>query len=68
MFWDIEIEKFVVMEKSNVNVNVNVFQLCVKQGQSTLVTPTKETNKGLYFLSNLDQIIIVIVQTIYCFK
>ena len=30
--------------------------------------PAEETEKGLYFLSNLDQNIAVIVRTIYCFK
>ncbi|KZV29223.1 omega-hydroxypalmitate O-feruloyl transferase [Dorcoceras hygrometricum] len=46
----------------------NVFQLEVKQGQPTLVPPADETTKGLYFLSNLDQNIAVLVRTIYCFK
>lgn len=32
-----------------------------------LVSPAEETKKGLYFLSNLDQNIAVIVRTIYCF-
>ncbi|KAK1567857.1 hypothetical protein Q3G72_017531 [Acer saccharum] len=51
------------------NSNGNVFQLSVKQlGEPTLVTPAEETEKGLYFLSNLDQNIAVIVRTIYCFK
>ncbi|KAK9272678.1 hypothetical protein L1049_003055 [Liquidambar formosana] len=50
------------------NTNGNVFQLSVKQGQPTLVPPAEETQKGLYFLSNLDQNIAVIVRTIYCFK
>ncbi|KAL9380761.1 hypothetical protein Peur_026418 [Populus x canadensis] len=48
--------------------NRNVFQLIVKQGKPTLVPPVEETEKGLYFLSNLDQNIAVIVRTIYCFK
>jgi len=48
--------------------NGNVFQLVVKQGEPTLVPPAEETEKGLYFLSNLDQNIAVIVRTIYCFK
>ncbi|CAL5370299.1 unnamed protein product [Camellia sinensis] len=52
------------MDKSN----GNVFELNVKQGQPTLVPPAEETKKGLYFLSNLDQNIAVIVRTIYCFK
>lgn len=46
----------------------NTFQLSVKQEEPTLVPPAKETEKGLYFLSNLDQNIAVIVRTIYCFK
>ncbi|XP_042439874.1 omega-hydroxypalmitate O-feruloyl transferase-like isoform X1 [Zingiber officinale] len=40
----------------------------VKQGRVSLVPPAEETEKGLYFLTNLDQNIAVIVQTIYCFK
>lgn len=44
------------------------FGLIVKQGEATLVPPAEETEKGLYFLSNLDQNIAVIVRTIYCFK
>ncbi|KAG8379459.1 hypothetical protein BUALT_Bualt07G0090700 [Buddleja alternifolia] len=50
------------------NGSSNVFELSVKQGQPTLVPPADETKKGLYFLSNLDQNIAVIVRTIYCFK
>ncbi|KAL3512546.1 hypothetical protein ACH5RR_025263 [Cinchona calisaya] len=46
----------------------NAFELIVKQGQPTLIPPAEETQKGLYFLSNLDQNIAVIVRTIYCFK
>ncbi|CAK7328347.1 unnamed protein product [Dovyalis caffra] len=60
----VEAEKFAAMENSN----GNVFQLIVKQGEPTLVPPAEETEKGLYFLSNLDQNIAVIVRTIYCFK
>ncbi|KAM7483476.1 hypothetical protein LguiB_008059 [Lonicera macranthoides] len=52
------------MEKSN----NNTLELVVKQGQPTLVPPAEETDKGLYFLSNLDQNIAVTVRTIYCFK
>ncbi|KAF5743674.1 putative Taxadien-5-alpha-ol O-acetyltransferase [Tripterygium wilfordii] len=44
------------------------FELSVKQFEPTLVPPVEETQKGLYFLSNLDQNIAVVVQTIYCFK
>ncbi|XP_074564886.1 omega-hydroxypalmitate O-feruloyl transferase-like [Curcuma longa] len=43
-------------------------ELEVKQGEVSLVPPAEETKKGLYFLTNLDQNIAVIVQTIYCFK
>ncbi|THU55662.1 hypothetical protein C4D60_Mb11t08930 [Musa balbisiana] len=44
------------------------FELTVRQGEPTLVPPAEETEKGFYFLTNLDQNIAVIVQTIYCFK
>ncbi|KAJ7945670.1 omega-hydroxypalmitate O-feruloyl transferase-like [Quillaja saponaria] len=44
------------------------FELGVSQEEPTLVPPAKETEKGPYFLSNLDQNIAVIVRTIYCFK
>ncbi|OVA05871.1 Transferase [Macleaya cordata] len=56
------------METSN-NVN-NMSELVnVKKGEPTLVPPAEETPKqGLYFLSNLDQAVIVLVRTIYCFK
>lgn len=40
----------------------------VKVGQPTLVPPAEDTPKGLYYLSNLDQNIAVVVQTIFCFK
>lgn len=43
-------------------------ELSVKHEQPTLVPPAGETEKGLYFLSNLDQNIAVIVRTIYCFR
>ncbi|XP_062207941.1 omega-hydroxypalmitate O-feruloyl transferase-like [Phragmites australis] len=39
-----------------------------QQGEASLVPPAEETPKGLYYLSNLDQNIAVIVQTVYCFK
>lgn len=45
-----------------------MFQLSVKQGEASLVPPAKETERVLYFLSNLDQNIAVIVRTVYCFK
>lgn len=60
----VEIEESVIME----NTNGNVLELDVKQGEPTLVRPAEETEKGLYFLSNLDQNIAVVVRTIYCFK
>ncbi|XP_020600032.1 omega-hydroxypalmitate O-feruloyl transferase-like [Phalaenopsis equestris] len=53
---------------NNGNTNGNAFELKVKQGEPTLVPPAEETEKGFYILSNLDQNIAVIVQTIYCFK
>ncbi|KAJ4972470.1 hypothetical protein NE237_005644 [Protea cynaroides] len=43
-------------------------ELSVTQGEPMLVPPAEETKKGLYFLSNLDQNIAVVVRTIYCFK
>lgn len=48
--------------------NGTLFNLSVELGKPTLVPPAKETKKGLYFLSNLDQNIAVIVRTIYCYK
>nr|ADL62856.1 acyltransferase [Cynara cardunculus var. scolymus] len=42
--------------------------IVTRMGEPTLVQPFEETEKGLYFLSNLDQNIAVIVRTIYCFK
>ncbi|CAO2831254.1 unnamed protein product [Amaranthus hypochondriacus] len=57
-----------VYEKGLENGN-HVFELKVNQvGEPTMVQPEKETPKGLYFLSNLDQNIAVIVRTVYCFK
>lgn len=44
------------------------FHLEVLQKDQALVKPESETPNGLYFLSNLDQNIAVIVRTIYCFK
>ncbi|XP_057423492.1 omega-hydroxypalmitate O-feruloyl transferase-like isoform X2 [Lotus japonicus] len=46
---------------SNIGINV-------RQGEPTRVHPAEETEKGLYFLSNLDQNIAVPVRTVYCFK
>lgn len=42
-------------------------QLSVRQEEPTLVPPAKPTNKGSYFLSNLDQSSFV-VRSIYGFK
>lgn len=50
------------------NCGTNMIGLVVKQGEPTLVPPAQEIEKGLYYLSNLDQNIAVIVRTIYCFK
>ncbi|XP_040385965.1 omega-hydroxypalmitate O-feruloyl transferase-like [Oryza brachyantha] len=44
-----------------------VVELGVKRGEPSLVAPAAETKAGLYYLSNLDQNIAVIVQTVYCF-
>ncbi|XP_058070578.1 omega-hydroxypalmitate O-feruloyl transferase-like [Magnolia sinica] len=40
----------------------------VKKLDPVLVRPAEETNGGFYFLSNLDQNIATIIQTVYCFK
>jgi len=46
-----------------------VFELRIEQqGEPSLVPPAEETPSGLYYLSNLDQNIAVIVQTVYCFR
>jgi omega-hydroxypalmitate O-feruloyl transferase len=43
--------------------------ISVKRGEPTLVPPAEATPTGeQYYLSNLDQNIAVIVQTVYCFK
>ncbi|GKE49798.1 omega-hydroxypalmitate O-feruloyl transferase-like protein [Tanacetum coccineum] len=47
--------------------NEGVELIVTRLGEPTLVKPSEETGKGLYFLSNLDQNIAVIVRTIYCF-
>ncbi|KAF7834024.1 omega-hydroxypalmitate O-feruloyl transferase [Senna tora] len=44
------------------------FEFQVKQGEPTLVPPAEETEKGFYFLSNLDQITAIPVRTVYCYK
>ncbi|CAL4988009.1 unnamed protein product [Urochloa decumbens] len=44
-------------------------KLSVKRGEPTLVPPASPTPTGeQYYLSNLDQNIAVIVQTVYCYK
>lgn len=50
------------------NSNGHVCELTVKKEEPVLVLPAVETKKGLYFLSNLDQNIAIIVQTVYCYK
>lgn len=50
------------------DISGKAFELSVKKEEPTLVPPAEETEKGLYYLSNLDQNIAVIVRTIYCFK
>lgn len=44
-------------------------RISVKRGEPTLVAPAEPTPTGeQYYLSNLDQNIAVIVQTVYCYK
>lgn len=50
------------------NTKGSKFELDVKRGGPSLVPPAEETEKGLYFLSNLDQNIAVPVRTVYCYK
>ncbi|XP_061342944.1 omega-hydroxypalmitate O-feruloyl transferase-like [Gastrolobium bilobum] len=50
------------------NEEISNIELIVRQGEPTRVLPAEETEKGLYFLSNLDQNIAVPVRTVYCFK
>ncbi|KAI4339503.1 hypothetical protein MLD38_024443 [Melastoma candidum] len=42
--------------------------LSVDRSVPKLISPAEETKKGMYFLSNLDQNIAVIIRSIYCFK
>ncbi|KAF8409722.1 hypothetical protein HHK36_005801 [Tetracentron sinense] len=42
--------------------------ITVKKSEPVLVHPEVETDEGFYYLSNLDQNIAVIIQTVYCFK
>ncbi|KAD4889114.1 hypothetical protein R6Q59_034001 [Mikania micrantha] len=48
--------------------NQGVELIVTRTEEPTLVQPYEKTEKGLYFLSNLDQNIAVTVRTIYCFK
>ncbi|KAK6920479.1 hypothetical protein RJ641_014157 [Dillenia turbinata] len=48
--------------------NASKFELVVEKGEPVLVQPAEETEKGFYFLNNLDQNIAVTVHTIYGFK
>ncbi|KAB2609087.1 omega-hydroxypalmitate O-feruloyl transferase-like [Pyrus ussuriensis x Pyrus communis] len=50
------------------DISDKAFELIVKKEEPTLVPPESETEKSLYYLSNLDQNIAVIVRTMYCFK
>lgn len=50
------------------DAKTSTLEFIVKQGEPTMVLPAEETKKGLFFLSNLDQNIAVIVRTVYCFK
>lgn len=51
------------------NLDISSIDLNVKQlGEPTRVNPAKETEKILYFLSNLDQNLAVPMRTVYCFK
>ncbi|XP_077215081.1 omega-hydroxypalmitate O-feruloyl transferase-like [Tasmannia lanceolata] len=40
----------------------------VTKSEPVLVPPAGKTDEGFYFLSNLDQNIAVIMETVYCFK
>ncbi|KAK6275894.1 hypothetical protein POUND7_005603 [Theobroma cacao] len=50
------------------DVSNGTFEFSVKQGEPSRVLPAEETEKGLYYLSNLDQNIAVIIRTIYFFR
>ncbi|XVF08657.1 hypothetical protein REPUB_Repub07fG0021500 [Reevesia pubescens] len=50
------------------DVGNGTFEFSVYRREPTWVPPAEETEKGLYYLSNLDQNIAVIVRTIYFFK
>ncbi|XP_073525367.1 LOW QUALITY PROTEIN: uncharacterized protein [Phyllobates terribilis] len=45
-----------------------IFDVLVEKSEPSVVVPDSETPKGLYFLSNLDQNIGMVVSTLYCFK
>ncbi|XVF49571.1 hypothetical protein PTKIN_Ptkin04bG0023100 [Pterospermum kingtungense] len=48
--------------------NGTFVEFSVNQGEPIRVPPAEETEKGLYYLSNLDQNVAVIMRTIYFFK
>ncbi|KAE9608593.1 hypothetical protein Lal_00020905 [Lupinus albus] len=50
------------------NSDSSIVELNIRQGEPTLVKASIETEKTLYFLSNLDQNIAVPLSTVYCFK
>ncbi|XP_059626852.1 omega-hydroxypalmitate O-feruloyl transferase-like [Cornus florida] len=50
------------------SITMSEVDVSVKKGEPTLVPPAEETEKGVYFLSNLDQNYQMTVRTIYCFK
>ncbi|XVE56538.1 hypothetical protein DITRI_Ditri04bG0019000 [Diplodiscus trichospermus] len=50
------------------DVSNGTLEFSVKQGEPTRVPPAEETEKGLYYLCNLDQNIAVIMRTVYFFK
>ena len=56
------------MDNNNNMKGANIHLEVLQKEPASLVKPESETPKGLYFLSNLDQNIAVIVRTIYCFK
>ncbi|CAI9777246.1 unnamed protein product [Fraxinus pennsylvanica] len=48
--------------------NGHELELKVEVGRPALVPPAEETQKGPYYLSNLDENIAVLVRTIYCYR
>lgn len=53
---------------ADANTNTSAFDVIVKLEEPTLVPPASETEKGLYYLCNLDQNIAVPMRTIYMYK